>query len=216
MDCNLKALDLFCGAGGASVGLHEAGFMVYGVDHLFHLEYPFLSHFRLADVRHLSPNGISKFDFIWASPPCQAYTRQTIHLRRQGRNYADLIDQTRHLLLSAGKPFVIENVPGAPLRRDLMLCGEMFGLRVIRHRYFEIHGFRVPQSVHPKHKGKSTSNNNPSGYYYTVTGHNTCNGSIANWQKAMGINWITNKKMLAQAVPPKYARYIGKAFISGK
>ncbi len=200
------ALDLFCGGGGASMGIKQAGFDVQGVDITPQGNYPF--NITITDALNLPVEALRKYDFIWASPPCQAYTRQTIALRRNGKEYPDLINQTRQLLLATGKPFVIENVPGAPIRKDLVLCGEMFGLRVIRHRAFEVHGFKTPRPVHIKHRARSTSNNNPTGYYYTITGHNTCNGSIRNWQKAIGINWLGDKATLAQAIPPAYSEYI--------
>lgn len=205
----LKALDLFSGGGGASVGLHRAGFTVYGIDHLYHLEYPFLDRFRLSDVRYLSSEGISKFDFVWASPPCQKYSKlNSINLR----SYPDLISMTRELLLSADVPFVIENVPSAPIRRDLMLCGAMFGLKVFRHRIFEIHGFTPPQPLHPKHAGRTGTHRcpyRPVNGYVQVTGNNF---TLKQGQHAMGINWITDKKVLSQAVPPKYSEYIGANF----
>jgi len=147
----LKALDLFCRDGGAAVGLFNAGFEVVGVDKLPRKDYPF--EYIQKDVFDLDLEFLKSFDFIWSSPPCQAYSFGTKWVRNKGKEYPDLVEPTRELLKKVGKPFVIENVPGAPIRKDLVLCGEMFDLNVLRHRYFEIHNFHVPQLKHPKHHG---------------------------------------------------------------
>ena len=122
-----KALDLFCGAGGASDGLARAGFEVHGIDHVDQPEYPY--PFERRDVLTLSPRELREYDIIWASPPCQKFTA---YKRRKGhvRPSVNLIPQTRRLLRRAGVPYIIENVPGAPLEDPIMLCGSMFGLDV--------------------------------------------------------------------------------------
>jgi len=205
----MKALDLFCCAGGSSVGLKQAGFTsVVGVSWIKEPEYPF--ELIVADSLKLNIKFLQNFDFIWASPPCQAYTWAAKRWHNIER--VDLIMDTRKLLLMAGKPFVIENVPAAKLRKDLILCGEMFNLKVIRHRIFEIHGFTVKQPQHIRHKGTVKG-----GYYVTVAGHGgDGKATLKSWQEGMGINWITNKHNLAEAVPPAYAKYIGEAFLNGK
>ena len=133
-----------------------------------------------------------------------------------------LVEQTRELLLSAGAPFCIENVAGAPARHDLMLCGEMFGLKVLRHRYFEVEGFSVAQPDHIKHRGMVKDR-----YYVTVAGTggnyrghnfdklNDLPGAtqLQTWQYAMQIDWISNKKTLRECVPPAYSEYIFKQFL---
>ena len=227
----MKALDLFCGAGGASMGLKYAGFdKVVGVDIIPQAEYPF--DFHCADILNMEYElnvrleyFFEDYDLIWASPPCQAYSFASRHHRNRGKKYPDLICQVRDLLLLSGKPFVIENVNGSPLRKDLLLCGEMFGLGVIRHRVFEINGFSVIQLRHKRHKGYVKD-----GFYVTVAGNggnnNGHNYSRLNglskmtklqiWQHAMGIKWIHDIKMLAQAVPPAYAKYIGESFINSQ
>ncbi len=159
-----RALDLFCGAGGVSVGLELAGFEVTGVDHL-----P-MPHYRggafvQADALAYPLEGV---DFIWASPPCQRYTSLR-HLQR-GREYPDLIPATRARLVAGGIPWCIENVEGAPLGASgflIMLCGTMFGLQtpdgraeLRRHRLFELSwpiALRPPACQHGNYGGESLS-----------------------------------------------------------
>ncbi len=226
------ALDLFCGAGGASRGLKDAGFeTINGIDIVAQPEYFDQKHFWQTNVFEASKLFFEKCDFVWASPPCQAYSWATVKYRNKGKEYPDLIAKTRELLLKTGKPFVIENVVGSPLKKDLMLCGEMFGLRIIRHRIFEIHGFKCIQPKHLKNRravwngsevgvwqgGKPGcfGNKKQRSYYAQVAGHGgqSYSFTLKSWQEAMGINWITDKKTLAQCVPPKYAEYIGKQFL---
>jgi DNA (cytosine-5)-methyltransferase 1 len=131
----MRLLDLFCGAGGAAMGYHRAGFEVVGVDINPQPHYPF--EFHQADALTYPLDG---FDAIHASPPCQAYTRKTSTWGRARVNqidHPDLIGPTRDLLDAAGVPWVLENVVGAPLRAQLLLCGSMFGLRIQKHRLFE-------------------------------------------------------------------------------
>lgn len=222
----MKALDLFCGAGGSSMGLKQAGFEeILGVDINMQPKYPF--EFIQSDIFNLDIKFMKQFDFIWASPPCQAYSIACRHHKKRGKKYPDLISKTRDLLLKPKKPFVIENVCEAPIRKDLILCGQMFGLKVIRNRAFEINGFKVaPPALFKEIKSGLVKN----GHYVTVaghggndSGHNYCKlrglerkTKLEIWQKAMGIDWITDKKMLAEAVPPAYAKYIGEAFIRSK
>ncbi len=218
----MKALDLYAGGGGASMGMMRAGAFVVGIDIAAQLEHPGYGNFLdfiQADVLKLPVEFLRKFDFIWASPPCQAYSYAAARWRNTGREWPDLIAATRNLLEAAGVPYCIENTAGAPIRKDLTLCGEMFGLKVIRHRYFEIEGFLVPQPEHIKHRGMVKD-----GYYVTVAGnggdyagHNFCKlndlpgkNQLETWQYAMGIDWMWNKKTLREAVPPAYSEYILK------
>lgn len=190
------------------MGIKQAGFVVRGVDIIPQGDYPF--SITVTNALKLPVETLREYDFIWASPPCQAFSRASDHARQAGREYPDLLDETRQLLLAAGKPFVIENVPGAPLRKDLMLCGTMFNLKVFRHRHFEIHGFRVEQPPHPKHNGMTGSHRSPYrpvNSYVQVTGHMF---TLPQGQKALRIPWIRRKSTLAQAIPPAYSEYICK------
>lgn len=203
----MKCADLFCGAGGAAMGLHKAGFDVTGFDIKPQPHFPFA--FVQTDAMTVNLSG---FDFVWASPPCQAYTKASLSQRNNGKRYPDLLPATRDKLVKSGLPWVIENTPGAPMRVDLILCGSMFGLRVIRHRWFEFSKPLLlmvnPCQHHP----------NPC----VVVGHGTTswarkkNGgkchSIQECRDAMGIDWM-NRAELSQAIPPAYSEFIGKSII---
>lgn len=233
----MKVLDLYCCDGGASVGLFNAGFTeIVGVDIDPHPNYPF--DFIQADCLNLPIKDFSDFDFIWASPPCQGYTWSTVTWRNKGKEYPDLVSATRELLKKIHKPYVIENVMEAPIKKDLLLCGQMFNLNIYRHRKFEISGFRVEQPVHRSHIGSVhtlkkqavyTGGDGVGGYggnvskrkraralmkrMVTVAGHGgDGSAKLKEWQDAMRIHWTSNKKYLAEAVPPAYSEYIGKEF----
>lgn len=133
-----RLLDLFCAAGGAAMGYHRAGFDVVGVDINPQPHYPF--EFIQADCMTLGLPFLRSFDAIHASPPCQRYTRKAATWGRKRTHWIEhpgLIEPVRQLLHGVGKPSVIENVIGAPMRGDIVLCGTMFGLRIIKHRQFE-------------------------------------------------------------------------------
>jgi DNA (cytosine-5)-methyltransferase 1 len=238
----MKVLDLYCGAGGAAMGIHQAlekaniVHSIVGHDSNMNVldEYPFDG--KWSDVLQLTPEYLATFDFIWASPPCQGYSWGTVKWRNQGKKYPDLVGKTRELLLKGGKPFVMENVVGSPLRKDLKLCGEMFGLHVIRHRVFEVNGFAVLQPMHSKHRlsvwqgtavgvwsgGKPGcfGNEEHRKYYATVAGHGGDGGrgncTLKAWQDAMGIDWVKRKDSLKECVPPAYSKYIMGQFLKSK
>lgn len=213
---NPTALDLFNGVGGASVGLFNAGFEVTGVDIEPQPNYPF--EFIQKSVFDLDLEFLRKFDLITASPPCQGY----IHCNKNKPDYLRLVEPVRELLEKTGKPYIIENVPGAPLREDLMLCGEMFQLKIIRHRIFEIKGFEVTKLKHVKHKGMLAT-----GEYVGVYGGSKGNprtrkkyGNVNHtWKEqknAIQIFWATKEQELFNAIPPKYYEYIGNQFRNKK
>jgi len=207
----MKVLDLFCCCGGAAKGLHDAGFESVGIDIRNNHEYPY--QFIQSDVFELPLNYFQEFDLIWASPPCQQFSVSSRRWINVGYDFdGDMIQATRKLLLKTGKPFIIENVIGSPLRKDLILCGQMFALRVVRHRIFEINGFRVPQLKHLKHKKPLNFNHS---YYVNLTGHGGQSYSfkMEDWQNAIGISHIHKKEHLTQAVPPAYSKYIGENFL---
>ena len=209
----MRLLDLFCGAGGCSVGYARAGFEVTGVDIEPRHHYPFFDLVQddalavLADAEYLRG-----FDAIHASPPCQAYTSlRTLHDIR----HPELIEPVRDRLEATGLPYVIENVVGAPLRAPVMLCGQTFGLGVFRHRLFETN-WPLTGPRHEAHAGQVGD-----GRYFTVTGHGGGSstrdalelGSKEDWQTAMGIDWMS-KGEIAQAIPPAYTEFIGRQLIA--
>lgn len=132
-----RLLDLFCGAGGAAMGYHRAGFEVVGVDIKPQPRYPF--EFIQYDALGFVASHGKEFDAIHASPPCHEYSTATRHRKNRGITYPDLLPGTQKALRGIGKPYVIENVPGAKalLSDPMLLCGGMFDLGVMRHRYFE-------------------------------------------------------------------------------
>jgi DNA (cytosine-5)-methyltransferase 1 len=130
----VRLLDLFCGAGGAAMGYHRAGFdEIVGVDNRPQPRYPFT--FVLDDaLEYVAAHG-REFDAIHASPPCQGYSimRNLPWLRH--KEYPLLIQPTADALNAIGLPWIIENVMGAKLASG-WLCGTMFGLPFFRHRFF--------------------------------------------------------------------------------
>ena len=203
----MRLLDLFCGAGGAAMGYHRAGFEVVGVDINPQPRFPF--EFHQADALEYPLDG---FDVIHASPPCQAHTvlfPKELH----GKEYAhpDLVAPTRQRLRKTQNPYVIENVPNAPLVNYIVLCGSMFGLKVYRHRLFESN-ILLLQPCHESHKvrtagkGRTPKDDNT---FWTVTGHL---GDLPGASKAMGIDWMIMKE-LVQSIPPAYTEFIGKQLI---
>ena len=206
----MKLLDLFCGAGGAARGYMDAGFEVTGVDNQPQPDYP--GKFIQADaIAYLASHG-HEFDARHASPPCQASTALTKGTNK-GRQYLNLIPATRALLGLFDGPNVIENVQGSDLRRDMTLCGEMFGLGVIRHRYFELSGFPFLAPLHKPHRGKVRGWRHGTYYdgpYLAVYGDGGGKGTVQEWQTAMGIRWTSDRKSIAEAIPPAYSRFIGR------
>jgi DNA (cytosine-5)-methyltransferase 1 len=211
----VRLLDLFCGAGGAAVGYHRAGFdEIVGVDVNRQRRYPF--EFVQADaLEYLAEHG-HEFDAIHASPPCQAYTSLR-HLTK--KEYPDLVAPTRELLDASGRPWVIENVPGSPLGYAIFLCGTMFGLRVYRHRRFEA-SFLILQPDHPRHRvlagAPGTKGGRGRKAHYMGGGFVTVAGNVGSYAgPAMGIDWMTGDE-LSQAIPPAYTEWIGRRLMQSE
>lgn len=198
----MKALDLFCGAGGAGMGLFRAGYTVTGIDIVQQPHYPF--EFIEGDALEANLDG---YDLIWASPPCQRYSSST---KGNGRNkkHPDLIGPLRDRLLDWGGMFCIENVEGAPLIDPVKLCGSMFSLPLQRHRLFECHGFK-PSQLRCNHRKPIVGvYGHPHGKAGAWPG--MLPGTIENWRRAMGIGWM-NARELSQAIPPAYSEFIARA-----
>lgn len=216
-----RLLDLFCCAGGAAMGYHQAGFEVVGVDINPQPRYPFA--FVQADVMALDHRFLRFFDAVHASPPCQFATE--LRHAPGTKEHPNLIPATRRLLRSAGLPYVIENVDGARghLVDPVLLCGSMFGLGVAgyqlqRHRWFE--------SKYPFTAPKLCDHRDPVIGVYG--GHVRCRSAKhggrrtrdfegfdkpALAREAMGIDWATMQQM-SEAIPPAYTRFIGEQLIA--
>lgn len=207
----LRMADVCSGIGGATRGYQRAGFNVTGVDINNFRDYCGDSFMRLDAVEFLYTYG-KLYDFLHASPPCFAHSALTKGTN-QGRTYRDIIPEVREALKWTGVPWVMENVAGAPIRHDLMLCGEMFGLGVIRHRYFEFGNMDpLPKRTDPRHRGRVAGWRHGEyfdGPYVAVYGDGGGKGSVADWQRAMGIDWTADKGGIARAIPPDYAQHIG-------
>jgi DNA (cytosine-5)-methyltransferase 1 len=206
----VRALDLFCCAGGASAGLVAAGFEVIGVDVEPQPEDPFT--FVQADALSYPLQG---FDLIWASPPCQgftAYKRRPEHVRPR----PNLIPAVRHKLQEHGAPYIIENVEGARehLINPVMLCGSMFGLDVRRHRLFECSfPVRQPPCQHELQTPRFPQATNRKNLRSTVE-VGVYRIPLATQRAAMGIDWMSLQK-LSQAIPPAFALYLATEFLRG-
>ncbi len=197
-------LDLFCGAGGCTKGYQLAGFYVVGVDIKNQPRYCGDEFFKADALEFLKKYG-ENYDVIHASPPCQKYGK-TKHL---AGDHPKLIKETRELLIKNKKPYVIENVPGAPLINPLLLNGAMFGMLVLRDRLFEsnlpLPLVLLPQNQKPVKMGRRVSN----GQVIQPVGNFS---GVEYARKQMGIDWMTQKE-IAQAIPPAYTEFIGKYII---
>lgn len=202
----MRVLDLFCGAGGASMGLHRAwpDAEIVGVDIKPQPRYPFT--FVQADAMEYTLEG---FDFIWASPPCQPFV--SLRWMYNAIGHPNFVRATRCRLLKAGIPYAIENVPGAPLVAPILLCGTSFHLgsgdaELRRHRLFEC-SFHVlaPSCQHrqrPRVIGVYGGHGRDRRRKVT-----TQDFPVSARREAMGIDWMTGAE-LSQAVPPAYSEFI--------
>lgn len=202
-----KVLDIFCGAGGASTGYHMVGFDVEGVDIKHGKRYPFTYH-RL-EFHSLGVEMLKGYDFIHASPPCQTFsiTKNLRNAQGKSTDKVDLLAPTRELLQASGVPYIIENVPGAPLINPVLICGSAFGLKVRRHRLFESNLLLKGTTCNHKAQGR------PVGIYGSMkdeipNGGRTAH-SMQEANEAMGIDWMIWSE-LVEAIPPHYTKYLGK------
>lgn len=191
-----RLLDLYCCAGGASMGYYRAGFNVTGVDCEPQPNYPF--PFIQADALSLTYEFLFQFDAIHASPPCQQYSRGSVLARKRGKRYPDLYHPTKRMLEAAGLPYVIENVLGSPAK-GIRLYGDQFGLGVLRERIFE-------SNIHlVSHLSRNKQGSVRTGEYVTVAGNNK---DTHRWADVMGIDWAASDE-IKEAIPPAYTEYLG-------
>lgn len=200
-------LDLFCGAGGAAMGYHRAGFDVVGVDINPQPNYPFTFH--QADAMTYDLAG---FDAIHASPPCPAYSTITPAHRRA--EHPDLYIPVRDRLIAHGRPWVIENVIGAPYQSGLVLCGSMFGLRVRRHRNFETSHLMFAPPCDHRRQGQvlGVYGNGGAGKSTRPSGGGGTKADRRQFGELMDMRWATPQEIVL-AIPPAFTEYIGRALI---
>lgn len=212
-----RLLDLFCCQGGAAAGYALAGFSeIVGVDLEPQPRYPYT--FVEGDALAFARERASAFDAIHASPPCQAYS-QTLHYGAT-KTYPDLLAPTIELLDEIGIPYVIENVVGAPLRVDVMLCASAFGLRMRRHRIFQSN---VPLGLAPPcnhwsragapSKGQDPDRFRPGVFVSPAGNPNKRKGSLREWIEVMGTPWM-DRHGVTQAIPPAYTEFLGRKLLA--
>jgi DNA (cytosine-5)-methyltransferase 1 len=204
--------DLYSCAGGAGKGYEDEGFEVIGYDHVPRPNYPmkFVQADAIETLKRILAGEI-KVDAIHASPPCQKRCTLTKGTNKHlESSYDDFYDETKELMEATGLPGVIEN-PSA--RKDMVLCGEMFGLGVIRHRNIELVNWSAPAPKHKKHRGRVRGYRHGQwfdGPYIAAYGKGGGKGSVKEMQDAMGIHWTEVHEELTEAIPPAYTRYIGR------
>jgi hypothetical protein len=218
-----RVLDAFCCIGGASEGYRRAfpGCHITGVDLQAQPDYRGDDFHRGDAVAFIRAHG-HRFDFIHASPPRQgegAPTKGTNAARNAalGRSCPRLIAPTRAALTATGRPWVMENVAGSGVRKDLRLCGEMFGLAVLMHRYFELGGWTTTQPVHSAHRGYVRGwrhGEYREGPYVAAYGKGGGKATVAEIRAAKRIDWSTNHLRLREALPPAYTEWIGNAYLT--
>ena len=233
-----RLLDLFCGAGGAAMGYHRAGFDVVGVDINPQPRYPF--EFHQADAVDLLRDiagcrdlpGFYEVDAIHASPPCQFFS--TMSAMPNAREHVDLLTPTREWLARMTVPWVIENVPGAPLNAappslfsdtsGVTLCGSMFGLtadfdgttyELRRHRLFESNVPLAQPACRHRYPVIGFYGDHARTRQRTVAGHRDRGGDITGLDRKMplvrdlmGIDWMRWDEAVL-AIPPAYTEFIG-------
>jgi len=211
----MRLLDLFCGAGGAAVGYYRAGFTeIVGVDITPQKNYPY--QFIQGNAMAFLAKYGHEFDVIHASPVCKRYSVITKAENRD--NHPDYIQPLRRLLQWVDKPYVIENVSGAVrlLHNPIMLCGAMFGLKVYRHRFFEIAPYFLLSPPHAPHRDKTPPaghGKSPKGFISVTSGGGGMGKGGADYMRAaMGIDWM-NMYEVGQAIPPAFTEYIGRQLL---
>lgn len=194
-------------------GYADAGFCVTGVDIEPQPSYPF--YIRQADALEILADAdfIKQYDAIHASPPCQPFTKLVNPETGRG-SQPDMVDAVRDALKATGKPYVIENVPQAPLRNPVQLCGSSFGLRLRRHRKFEVNfPLVVPPCDHEwQNKDPLYRNGKYHDWQWSGIVHSdfqtldVIDGDL--FRDVFEIDWMRIREM-RQAIPPVYAEYIG-------
>lgn len=224
-----RLLDLFCGAGGAAVGYHRAGFDIVGVDWKVQPRYPF--HFLQADaistLRKLIGGGslgfghpqvgspgavLEDFNAIHAAPLWWGATQQARQAGTEG-DHRDNITPTLALLEESGLPYVLEVGTTSP-QESVTICGVSCGLRVVRHMRFTTNWpLMVPPCSH-KHGGAADGLYIPAyGSYHKEPGWRNVPQTRKAWRDAAGLGWMSwSEAHLAS--PPAYTELIGHQLMS--
>ena len=219
----MKMIDLYCCAGGAAMGYHQAGFdEIIGVDIVDRPNYPF-EFVKMDALEFLRTADLSDVSFIHASPPCQCYSKLkhlSGNVEKWEETHVDLVAPTREALIKTGKPFVIENVEGSPLINPIKLYGSQFpNLYTQRPRLFESNiSLKEPINPKVKHKTGKLGYGPAEDGFITVAGIRPQRGMNEVQTKLYygfalgGIDWMSLEE-LTQAIPPAYTEFIGKQII---
>jgi len=219
-----RLLDLFCCEGGAGTGYARAGFEVVGIDlePRYAKRYPF--EFHAADALEYLAAHHHEFDAFHGSPPCQAYS---ITKHTHSKKHPELVEPLREAFQAIGKPWVIENVVGAPLRDPLMLCGSEFGLtatdddgtplRLERHRLFESNVFLWGHGGCQHDTRVQVGGVYGGGSQDRAHAHHIRRGGYTpgrtQAQDLLGIDWMTYRGM-SQSIPPAYTEWVGSQVLA--
>ena len=216
----IKLLDLYCGAGGCSMGYFLAAkqlnidIEIIGVDIVNQKNYPF--KFIQSDALKYLKQNHKKFNIIHASPPCQIFSRTTANHKLKGKNYDNQLPGLIEIIQKIQIPIIIENVPDSPIRNDIVLRGDIFRLKVLRARKFQIENAFILKPHLPKIIGSVQD-----GDFCTVAGKGSYisnkknkqpkfkkSSIIETWKYALGIDWMKTYKELANSIPPDYTKWI--------
>ena len=225
--------DLCCRKGGSTKGYQRVGALVLGVDLYPQPGYPgdgFVQGDVVAALLELKSAGdvagFGRPDLIHAGPPCQDANTATMTNRKRGivDDHQQLVPVIRELLEAIGIPYVIEQPTSSrkgTIRRDVTLCMDAFkGDRpppwVQKHRSFELGGWTCPQPLHVSHAGRVRGWRHSAyfdGPYVAGYGDGGGKATAEELRHAMGIDWMTDRFDLCEAIPPAYTEYLGRAFL---
>ena len=220
----IKLLDLCCGAGGAAMGYFQGAkdqgieIQITGIDIKPQPNYPFT--FIQDDAVSFLKKNHKKFTHFHSSPPCQKYSPSTDRYRKNGKIYPDNLEEIRELMYGCGKPGIIENVMTSPLRPDIILRGDMFDLKVLRSRKFELVNWFDFRPGTPKRNGTVRRGDYISVFGKAALRKNSSDewpkfkqeSILKTWSFAMGIDWMKTDRELAESIPPAYTRYLSLNF----
>jgi DNA (cytosine-5)-methyltransferase 1 len=194
----VKVLDICCCSGVSAEGIKQCNTNVLGVDIVKPSYYP--GTFMQADALTLTVDFVKKFDFVWASPPCQLFSDGTSVARKQGKEYPNLIPQISELLTLSGVPAAMENVCESGIRPDFMLCGSMFGLPLQRHRHIQCFNWV------PVYKRLYCNHDAYKGRLLTIAG--SFKGSVHDAAEAMQCYPGRLRSEIKEGVPPAYSKFV--------